>query len=128
MMTAHNEARVRRTTVVARAQGVYYFVTGVWPFLNRTTFEWITGPKIDYWVVGSFGVVLAVIGGVLLLAARAERITREIAVLGAGSALAVASCDLLAGVQPRNTGAYFADAVVEVGLVGWWLWAWRGRK
>lgn len=127
-MTVHNETRVRRTTAIARVQGVYYVATGVWPFLNRTTFEWITGPKIDYWVVGSFGVVLAVIGGVLLLAARAERITREIAVLGAGSALAVASCDLLAGVQPRNTGAYFADAVVEVGLVGWWLWAWRGRK
>jgi hypothetical protein len=128
MTTFDSDLRDRRTALLARAQGGYYVATGVWPFLNRTTFEWITGPKTDYWVVGSFGVLLAMIGAVLLLAARVRRITREIAMLGAGSALVVASCDLLAGVQPRNTGAYFADAVVELGLVVWWFRTWRGRK
>ncbi|MFT3830809.1 MAG: hypothetical protein QM691_13985 [Opitutaceae bacterium] len=127
-MTTDSDARLQRTILPGRMQGVYYLVTGVWPFLNRTTFEWITGPKTDYWVVGSFGVLLALSGGVLVLAARARRITREIAVLGAGSASLVAACDVLAGLQPRNTGAYFADALVELGFVGWWLWAWRGRK
>ena len=63
--------------------------------MHLPSFEAVTGPKTDDWLVKTVGVVVAVIGAVLVLAARQRRITPEIAVLGAGSALALAGIDLV---------------------------------
>jgi hypothetical protein len=48
--------------VVAVAQGLYYRVTGVWPLVNLRTFEAITGPKRDKWLVRTVGILAAAIG------------------------------------------------------------------
>ncbi len=117
-----------RVALVARLQGVFYVLTGLWPVLSRATFEAVAGPKTDYWLVQAFGSVLAMIGVVLLFAARTGRIGREVVVLGVGMATVVAGCDVLAAAQPRNSGAYLADAAVEAGFVVWWVWAWRGGR
>ena len=33
------------------AQGALYVVTGVWPLLHMASFEAVTGPKTDDWLV-----------------------------------------------------------------------------
>jgi hypothetical protein len=47
----------RRRTLFA--QGVYYTVTGVVPFVSRDAFEAVTGPKREWWLVQTVAAVLA---------------------------------------------------------------------
>ncbi len=52
-------------------QGAYYLLTGVWPLINMDSFERVTGAKTDKWLVKTVGVLVAAIGGSLMVAARA---------------------------------------------------------
>ena len=47
---------------LARLQAVFYIVTGVWPIVSMRSFEAITGPKVDRWLVKTVGALVAVIG------------------------------------------------------------------
>jgi hypothetical protein len=53
---------------VALIQGTYFFMTGVWPLVSIDTFQRVTGPKVDLWLVNTVGVLVAVIGAALILA------------------------------------------------------------
>ena len=121
-------ARGERARMVARVQGIYFLITGIWPFLSRATFEAVTGPKLDYWLVLTVGGLIAAAGVVLLAAARERRIVREIALLGVLLPLVLALLDFYAVPQPRTSRAYWADAVVELALVAAWWWAWPKRR
>jgi len=105
----------RATTIPPRIQGVYYVLTGVWPLARMPTFEAVTGPKTDDWLVRMVGLLAAVIGGVLLLAIRAGRVTREVLLLAAGTAASFA-IDIVYASGGRISPIYLADAVVELGL------------
>jgi hypothetical protein len=51
---------------IALVQGIYFFLTGVWPLISMRTFLRITGPKTDLWLVKTVGLILAVMGAVLV--------------------------------------------------------------
>lgn len=104
-----------------RAQAAYYAVTGVWPLLSIGTFQKVTGPKHDLWLVKTVGVLVAAIGGALWLAARKEGAPSEEAVaLAAGSAAGLAAIDIVYPLKRVISPIYLADALVELGLVGAW--------
>jgi uncharacterized membrane protein YuzA (DUF378 family) len=109
---------------IALVQGVFYLATGVWPLLDIDSFQVVTGPKVDLWLVKTVGVLVAVIGTVLLLAVQRRRITAEIAILAVGSAIGLAGIDLVYALSGRISSIYLADAVVELGLAGFWVLAW----
>ena len=68
--------------VVMRLQGAYYLVTGLWPVIDMRSFELITGPKTDDWLVRTVGVLAASIGLTLLVAARRRRPSVEGVLMG----------------------------------------------
>jgi hypothetical protein len=107
---------------VALIQGGFYLATGIWPLLDIGSFQDVTGPKTDLWLVRTVGVLVAVIGGVLLLAARRGRITDEIVVLAVGSALGLAAIDVIFTMAGTISPVYLADAAAEVGLAVLWGW------
>ena len=109
--------------IVALIQGVFYLATGVWPLFDLVSFQLVTGPKTDLWLVRTVGVLVAVVGSVLLLAYRSRRITDEIIVLAVGSALGLAAIDLVYALSGRISAVYLADAAVEVGLALMWGFA-----
>lgn len=106
--------------VLAALQGAFYLGTGVWPLVHVDSFQAVTGPKADLWQVYTVGALVAVVGLVLLSAARAGRPTPEVALLAAGTALALAAIDVVFVTRGVIDRVYLLDAVVEVGLaVGW---------
>src|SRR3954468_19360295 len=54
---------------VAAAQGAYFLLTGVAPFVSRRGFEAVTGPKREWWLVQTVGGVVTALGGALAGAA-----------------------------------------------------------
>ena len=107
-------------TAVATAQGLFYLAAGVWPLVHIESFMAVTGPKTDLWLVYTVGVLVAVVGLVLLAAARSRRITPEVVLLAVGCALGLTGIDVVFVSRQVIAPIYLADAAVEVALVLWW--------
>ncbi len=93
------------------------------------TFERVTGPKVDRWLVQTVGVLVLVIGGALALGGARRRLTPELALLAAGSAAGLAAIDVVYVARRRIAPIYLLDALAEVllllGLVVGWLASFR---
>lgn len=105
---------------VALGQGVFYLVTGVWPLVGIRSFEAITGPKTDRWLVKTAGVLIAAVGAGLTLAGARGRVTPELATVAIGSAAGLTAIDLVYVGNRRISPVYLLDAVAEVGLIAAW--------
>ena len=110
---------------VALIQGLFYVATGVWPLVDIVSFQVVTGPKTDLWLVRTVGVLVTVVGAVLISASRRRRITDEIVLLATGSALGLAAIDLIYSLSGRISAVYLADAAAEIGLALLWMIGWR---
>jgi energy-converting hydrogenase Eha subunit E len=102
---------------VLGAQGLYYLGAGLWPLMHMSSFETVTGPKVDDWLVRMVGLLASVIGATLTLAAWRRNRNLEVVSLAAGSAVAFAGVDLWYALRGRISPIYLADAVVEVGFL-----------
>jgi hypothetical protein len=110
---------------LALGQGLYFAATGVWPLIHMRSFEAVTGPKVDKWLVKTVGVLVAVVGGVLVTAAGRRRITAETAGLAVGTAVGLGAIDTIYAGKGRIAPIYLADAAVEAAIVVGWVAALR---
>jgi hypothetical protein len=109
---------------LAFAQGLYYLLTGVWPLISIRTFQEVTGPKQDLWLVKTVGVLIMVIGGVLLVAAARWQPSLEVALLAVGSAVGLTCIDVIYVAKRRIAPVYLLDAALEVPLIALWVLTW----
>jgi hypothetical protein len=112
----------------ALAQGLYYVVTGIWPLISIRTFELVTGPKVEKWLVKTVGVLVAVVGVVLSAAAWRRTVDAEVALLGVGSAAGLAAIDIVYASKGRISKVYLLDALVEGLLIAAWAFERRASK
>ena len=110
------------------AQGLYYLVTAVWPLVHMRSFERVTGPKTDHWLVKTVGVLIGVIGVVLLTAAARGTAHAETVLLAAGSAAVLAGVDFVYVAERRISRVYLLDGFAEVVLVLLWAALWLVDK
>ena len=121
---------MRRTPLVRvmlLGQGAYYAVTGLWPLIHMRSFEAISGPKRDQWLVKTIGLLLTAFSSVLLLAGmrRQPQLDVEVPLAAAGDAAALAATDVIFTAQRRISPAYLLDALAEVVLLAGWIAVWR---
>jgi hypothetical protein len=114
-------------TRLALLQGSFDAVTGLWPIVHLRSFEAVTGPKLEGWLVKTVGALITVIGGTLLMAGLRRRVTPEVRLLGAGSAAAFIAVDVLYTAKRRISRVYLLDAVAELALLAGWVAA-EARK
>jgi hypothetical protein len=105
---------------VALVQGIYFFITGVWPLLSMKTFLAVTGPKTDLWLVKTVGLILATIGVVLIYAQMTASINSPVVVLAIGSAAMLALVEVIYVSRRVISPVYLGDAFAELILIGWW--------
>lgn len=106
---------------VALRHGLFWVGSGLWPIVHLKSFERVTGPKPEGWLVKTVGGLIAVVGSTLMAAAVRNRITPEIRGLAVGSALTLAAVDVVYPLKRRISPVYLLDAVAELALVGVWL-------
>jgi hypothetical protein len=121
-----NRADARSTLAIA--QGLYFTATGVWPLVDIDSFERVTGPKVDKWLVRTVGVLVGVIGATLISAGVRRKVTSETVGLAAGAAAGLGLIDTIYAGKGRIAPIYLADAAVEAAIVGAWGVAGQRRE
>jgi hypothetical protein len=102
---------------VLTAQGGYYVLTGVVPFVSRRAFEAATGPKTEWWLVQTVGVLVTSVGAALVSGSRSGRVTRELRGLAAGCAAGLAAIDVFYVTRRRIAPTYLFDAAAQVAFL-----------
>jgi hypothetical protein len=98
---------------------VYYLITGIWPLVSMSTFEAVTGPKTDDWLVQTVGVLAAVIGATLLVGTARGRPSRETLALSVLSILGFGAVDVVFVLRDTIGPIYLVDAAIQaVFLIG----------
>jgi hypothetical protein len=110
------------------AQAAYYLITAVWPFAHLHSFLAVTGPKREVWLLKTVSALVGVIGTALGLAAARGRATSETDVLAVGSALSLASVDVVYVARRRISPVYLADAALQLACVAGWAGSRRAAR
>jgi hypothetical protein len=120
--TLADKSVLMRQRRVAAVQAVFYVSTGVWPLVHRRSFERVTGPKVDFWLVETVGAMVAAIGlGLAQAVVRGRPIPRELRTVAVASAVGLAAIDAVYVGRRRIASVYLADAVAEIAVVVGWL-------
>jgi hypothetical protein len=106
---------------VAWLQGSFYVPSSLWPLLHMRSFEAVTGPKVDRWLVKTVAGLLSVVGVTLIGAARQHRVTPEMEAVAAGSAAVLATIDVVYVARKRISPVYLLDAVAQVTMIALWI-------
>lgn len=117
MLTAGTRGASEAGVNTLALQGAYFAATGVWSLVHIDSFQRVTGPKTDLWLVKTVGALVGVIGGALMAAAVRGRQTDEVRALAMGSAAALAAIDVTYVAKRRISPIYLADAVAELVLM-----------
>lgn len=118
----------RFACALARIQGWFYLLTGIWPLVAGNSFQRVTGFKTDFWLAQTVGFLLTVSGLVMIRAARKRRVTPEIALLATLQAAGLIVVDISCVQMPGTTRVYLLDAMAEIVLVLAWLAIWRVHR
>ena len=102
---------------IQRFQGIYYALTGLWPWLHIQSFMAVTGPKTDLWLVQTVGALALVIGLALLAIPKSARTSRYALTLGLTAAAAFAFVDFYFSLSGVIAPIYQADGAVQVLLM-----------
>jgi hypothetical protein len=126
----NDNARTGAGRAHAVCQGAYFALTGVWPLVHFRSFEAITGPKPEAWLVKMVGLLAASIGVALCRSARGPRVPAEVRLLAMLSAGSFAAVDCWYVARRRISPVYLLDAAVEIGLLSSWVWSsdWAQRR
>jgi len=111
---------MKRPHIAPLSQGLFYVVTGLWPVLHFRSFEKVTGPKVDKWLVRTFGGLVAAVGATLIAGAFERRRSRALAILGIGSAMALGTADVWFSLRGRISKVYLGDAAAEGAIAAAW--------
>lgn len=105
---------------LALAQSAFYVATGLWPIFSPKSFQVVTGPKVDVWLVKTMGAMITAVGCALGAAGARGRVTPEIRLLAALSAAGLGGADVIYALKGRISRVYLLDAAVEAALIAGW--------
>jgi hypothetical protein len=103
------------------SQGVYTFITAVWPIVDIDSFMRVTGYKTDIWLVKTVSVLLLAFSIGLLASAFSKRLEVSISLLALVASAGLAYVDFYYPANGIISNIYMADGAVEVVFVVAWL-------
>jgi len=98
-------------------QGWFYVITGLWPILHMKSFEMVSGPKKDKWLVKTLGLMIAC-SGYIFIRYNQNDIARDLALI---NATCLAVIDVYYSLKGVIWKTYLWDAGIEVGFISAYL-------
>lgn len=96
-------------------QGIFYILTGLWPFISMRSFEAVTGPKVDKWLLKTVSVLIICSGIIMLYSStRNSPIPFETIMLATLNAIGLTGIDIYYVAIKRIRSVYLADAFLEI--------------
>ena len=92
-------------------QAAYLIVTGIWPLVHYRSFEAVTGPKTDSWIVQTVGAAAIVLGIATAISDRERSL-----ILSIGSTLAFGATEVAPALRGRIRKVYLLDAGFQSAL------------
>lgn len=105
-------------------QGIYFFLTGLWPVLDISSFMAVTGPKTDIWLVRTVGVLIVAISFNLIASFITKKVNVPTFTLAIMSASALAIVDIIYVFNKTISPIYLLDGFVEVIIILCWIIFW----
>lgn len=106
---------------LAKSQGLFNLVGGLWPILSLRSFEWAFGDKTDDWLQKTSGGLFAASGLALLQTEATPSSTRAARRLGMAVAATYLAIDLIYVPAGRLKKTYLLDAAMEIAWIRAWL-------
>jgi len=104
-------------------QGIYYFLTAVWPLVNLDSFIAVTGAKTDIWLVKTVAALIVAISVTLLASTCTPRVSKEICILAILTSLSLIIIDAYYSLNGTISAIYLMDAAPEIAFaIGAFLW------
>lgn len=100
---------------------LFYIANGLWPIIHYRSFEKVTGPKTDKWLVISVGWMITASGLTLLTAFFRNAELSEVFVLAVTNTLFLAMIDIYYVVKKIIARIYLLDAGAEILLLLSWI-------
>jgi hypothetical protein len=113
-----------RLRIPAALQSLYFLGSGIWPLVHMPSFLAVTGPKDDVWLVETVGVLVVFIGVGLGISALRGRVSTEMAVIAATTAIGLATIEIIYVARGRIAAVYLLDAVIETAILALWATCW----
>lgn len=109
----------RSTRLLLITHSAYLLFGGGWPLLSLATFEAVTGPKEEDWLVRSVALLL-VVAGIILLRQRTAPIERSAVELALGTSLSLGAVAVISAAGGWVSPVYFADGTMHLLFAGAW--------
>lgn len=116
----HTATKAIYPKVVALLQGAYDLVGGLWPLLHMASFEALTGPKTDGWLVRTVAGILVVVGVVLIQNALRGSVGHSVRWIAGGISLVLASVALISSLAGFISWLYFFDGLFHLAFALAW--------
>ncbi|MCE3225537.1 MAG: hypothetical protein K0S32_88 [Bacteroidetes bacterium] len=102
-------------------QGLYYVMTGLWPIVDIRSFEIVSGPKTDIWLVKTVSLLLTTVGITYLISAREKQLTTSIRVLVTSVAGALLFIDVYYNFKGIISDIYLIDGLIQLIFILLWV-------
>jgi hypothetical protein len=100
-------------SLILTIQGCFYVIMGAWPILHMMSFETVSGPKKDKWLVKTVGLMICCSGIIFLKFADTDA-AKLLAIL---NAICLGSIDVYYVIRRVIWKTYLIDAVIEAGFI-----------
>lgn len=111
------------TRILIFAHGAYLLAGGLWPLVHMPSFEEVTGPKEEDWLVRSVAGILLVIGVVLLGQLRKQRVEVSAVAVAMGASLTLGAVGIITASEGVIDPIYIGDGTVHIVFVALWCGA-----
>lgn len=103
-------------------QGVYTFITAVWPIVHIESFMEVSGYKTDVWLVKTVAILLLAIALCLFVSIYSRNDNFPVAVLALSTAIGLAYVDFFYVFTDTIPAVYAADGIAEVVIAIAWMY------
>jgi len=119
-LTSDPNTASRFNILLAKGQGAYYLIGGMWPLLHMQSFEAVTGPKDDSWLVRSVAGILVVVGAILVHDAARGDVAKSVRFLAAGVSAVLAIVALFSSLAGFISWLFFFDGLAHMAFALAW--------